>query len=275
MKISVVIVTLNEERNLARCLESVAPVADEIVVVDSLSSDKTTDIAASFGATVILQPFLGYTKQKNFANQHASHDWVLSLDADEALSPGLVREIQFIKNNPKHNAYSLPRLTNYCGRWIKHCGWYPDRKTRLFDKTKGAWVGEVIHEQWQANDGATTGVLNCDLLHYSYYTISDHIKQIEKFTEISAIEAVRMGKRCSLAKLYFGPKWNFFKDYFLRLGILDGIEGYYICKFSAFASEVKYSKIRQYSRLAKKCKSTAFAFPLPNTIAAKLNMKQA
>ncbi|MBS1689005.1 MAG: glycosyltransferase family 2 protein, partial [Bacteroidetes bacterium] len=137
VKISVVIITLNEEKNLSRCLTSVAGIADEVVVVDSFSTDNTAAIAEKYGARVVNQAFLGYGAQKNFANDQAANDWILSLDADEALSPELQQSILSVKAKPEYDAYSLSRLTNYCGKWVKHCGWYPDKKLRLFDKTKG------------------------------------------------------------------------------------------------------------------------------------------
>lgn len=248
MHISVVVITLNEERNLPRCLKSVQNIADEIIIIDSFSEDETGKIARSFGAKVFYNPFEDYVKQKNIAVEKASHDWILSLDADEALSPELEKSILAVKENPQYEAYELSRLTNYCGKWIKHCGWYPDKKTRLFNRNAGAWEGAQIHESWQAyNKESAIGTLKGDLLHYSYYSFSDHVKQIEKFTEIAARTAVAQGKTCSFMKMWLAPKWGFFVDYIVRLGILDGYYGFMVCKYSAWAAFVKYSKIRQYS----------------------------
>jgi glycosyltransferase involved in cell wall biosynthesis len=248
-KLSIVVITFNEEKNLSRCLQSVKNVADEIVVLDSYSTDATITIAESFGAKIFSQSFLGYVPQKNAAIGKAGFDWVLSLDADEALSPKLEQSILAVKNNPLLNAYRLSRFTNYCGKWIKHCGWYPDKKVRFFNKTKGEWKGEDPHDYWALHDpNERVGNLEGDLLHYSYYTLSDHIKQIEKFTEISARLAVAKGKDCSVLKIWLGPKWKFFSDYIIRLGFLDGYPGYLVCKYSAWASFAKYSKIRQYTR---------------------------
>jgi len=250
--VSVVIITLNEERNIARCLESVKGVADEIVVVDSNSADATVALARKYGAKVIQQTFLGYGAQKNFAVQQAAHNWILSLDADEALSPELKQSILTAKSNTQHDAYELARLTNYCGKWIKHCGWYPDKKTRLFDRTKGVWSASQIHEQWQLHDNSkSVGKLQGDLLHYSYYTIADHVSVITKFTEISAREAAAKGKDCSIIKILFAPGWTFFTQYIIRLGILDGYYGYVVCKLSAYAALVKYLKTRQYAKMKK------------------------
>lgn len=249
MKLSAVIITLNEEKNLPRCLQAVKNVADEIVVVDSSSQDRTVAIAKEYGARVIDQPFMGYGRQKNFAVDQAGNDWILSLDADEVLTPELEASILKVKEQQACNAYELARLTNYCGKWVRHCGWYPDKKIRLFNRKAGAWQGDMIHERWEpTNKSEPIGELNGDLLHYSYYTIADHIKQIEKFTELSAREAVEKGKDASLMKILFSPKWKFFTDFIIKLGFLDGYTGFLVCKYSAYANFVKYTKIRQYAR---------------------------
>lgn len=249
-RLSVVIITLNESRNLARCLESVAGIADEVVVLDSYSTDDTVAIAERYGARVVQQKFAGYVAQKNDATALATHDWVLSLDADEAPSDALRTSLlAFKETTPQQDAYSFARLTNYCGKWIRHCGWYPDEKVRLFRKGTGAWVGENLHESWQLHNGRRDyGRLRGDLLHYSFYTISGHIRQIEGFTEIAAKTAAERGKTASVLKVWGAPKWRFFQDYILKLGILDGYSGYLVCKFSAFATGLKYAKIRQYAQ---------------------------
>jgi glycosyltransferase involved in cell wall biosynthesis len=249
MKLSVVIITLNEEKNLPRCLQAVKNVADEIVVVDSSSKDRTVAIAKEYGARVIDQPFMGYGRQKNFAVEQAGNDWILSLDADEVPTPELEASILKVKEQQACNAYELARLTNYCGKWVRHCGWYPDKKIRLFNRKAGAWQGDMIHERWEpTNKNEPIGELSGDLLHYSYYTIADHIKQIEKFTELSAREAVAKGKDAGLLKILFSPKWKFFTDFIIKLGFLDGYTGFLVCKYSAYANFVKYTKIRQYAR---------------------------
>lgn len=252
MQLSVVIITLNEEKNIERCLQSVKNIADEIVVVDSYSTDNTIPIAKSYGARIVLQQFRGYVKQRQLADEHASFNWVFAIDADEEISAELEKSILEIKAQPAFHAYRLPRLNSYCGQWIKHAGWYPDKKIRLFDKTKGNWHGEMVHEQWKLTDtNAPIGELKGDLLHYTYYTISNHIKQIEKFTELSAQVAAAKGKNCSLLKIWIGPKWTFISMYIFRLGFLDGYYGYLLCKLSASATLIKYSKIRQYHKMRK------------------------
>ena len=165
MKISATIITLNEQRNIARAIESLR-CCDEVVVVDSGSSDRTVEIAAKLGARVVESPWRGYAGQKNFAAEQAAHDWILSIDADEALSEALEAEIwQIKKNGPQFDAYTMPRMAQYLGRWILHSGWYPDRKVRLYDRRKARWVGDYVHESVQV-DG-TVGHLQCNLLHYT------------------------------------------------------------------------------------------------------------
>jgi glycosyltransferase involved in cell wall biosynthesis len=251
--ISVVLITLNEERNLARCLQSVKRIANEIIVVDSMSTDNTVAIAESFGARVIQQHFTNYVEQKKIATAYAAHEWVLSIDADEALSPELEDSIQKFKIlSTTFNAYKISRITNYCGQWIKHSGWYPDRITRLFDKTQGAWHGGSVHEHWELSEKSEkTGLLKGELLHYSFNSIADHVKKLDKYTELGARDAVERGKDCSLLKLVVGPRWNFFQAFILQLGILDGYYGYVICKLHEYSSFVKYSKTRQYARMKR------------------------
>jgi glycosyltransferase involved in cell wall biosynthesis len=247
--ITIVIITLNEERNIARCLHSVKDIADEIIIVDSFSTDSTIAIATQFNAKVITRAFTSYADQKNFATQQAANNWILSLDADEALTPGLQQSILQIKKAPQHNVYQMPRLTNYCGKWIKHCGWYPDRQTRLYDRTKGKWEEKKVHEYWRpGNNAEKKGTLKGDLLHYSFTSISEHLKKIEKYTELAALAAAEDGKDASLLKIWFSPKWHFFTEYIIKQGFLDGFYGYIICNLSAYSAFIKYSKIRAYKR---------------------------
>ena len=254
-KLSVAIITLNEEKNLEQCLKSVSRVADEVIIVDSFSTDATLVIAAKYGAKVVQHTFEGFVKQKNIAAEHASYNWVLSVDADEVISPELEQSILSVKANPKHEVYRLARLTNYCGKWIKHSGWYPDKKIRMFDRSKGEWTGDMIHEKWQPNDDNTTiGELKGNLLHYSFYTISGHVKKIEKYSEMSARAAANRGKSCSLLKIMAVPKWNFFVNYILRLGFLDGYYGFIVCSLTSFESRIKYAKTRQYAQWKKEGK---------------------
>lgn len=251
-KLSVVIIAFNEELNIARCITGIHEIADEVVVVDSNSTDATADICATMGARVIQQPFLGYTEQKNFAVSMAHFNLVLSLDADEVPDAELLQSILKVKENPQAEGYSMNRLTNYCGHWVKHSGWYPDRKLRLFFKDKGAWIGGALHEKYELNNQKEPVLLNGDLLHYSYYSINEHIKQVDKFTAISSQELAEKGYCPSLLKLVSAAPVKFFRDYFLKLGFLDGYTGFQIAKISAFATYLKYARARDLYRIKHK-----------------------
>lgn len=248
MRLSVVIITYNEEDNIEQCLKSVLRIADEIIVVDSMSTDRTVEIAKQYNARTYLHPFEGYVKQKIIATGYASHNWIFTLDADEVVTAELEESILKTKTGERLDAYKIGRITNYCGKWIKHSGWYPDHIVRLFDRTKGQWHGGSIHEHWELNTTGNIGLLNGHLLHYSYPTLSHHIRKIDKFTELSARDAVAHGKDCSLFKILIVPKWNFIVTYFFRLGFLDGYYGYLIAKLDSYVSFIKYNKIRQYAR---------------------------
>ncbi len=243
-KISAVIITFNEEKNIKRCLESLLGVADEIIVVDSFSTDQTENICKQYQVKFISQAWLGYSGQKNFGNSLATSDYILSIDADEALSDELKKSLLDLKINPAHDIYSIKRLTNYCGKWIKHCGWYPDKKIRVWKNGKSQWHGE-IHESIQYDTGLTVSELKGDLLHYSYYTIQDHLSQINLFTEIMAKDEVKKGKTVTILQLLLSPLFKFFKSYFIKLGFLDGYYGFIVCVISAQASFYKYLKIRE------------------------------
>jgi glycosyltransferase involved in cell wall biosynthesis len=181
LKLSVVIITRNEEKNIGRCLDSVMDIADDIVVVDSFSTDRTEEICKNKGARFFQHVFEGHIEQKNYAVTLTEYQNVLSLDADEALDDVLKKSIVAVKENLQYDGYEMNRLTNYCGTWIKHCGWYPDTKLRMFDKRKGKWGGTNPHDKFEMYQGSKTGKLKGDILHYSYYTIDDHYKQIEYF----------------------------------------------------------------------------------------------
>jgi glycosyltransferase involved in cell wall biosynthesis len=247
--LSVVIITYNEEQNIERCLKAVHAVADEIVVLDSGSIDRTVAICESFGAKVFEQPFLGYVEQKNRALEFATYPHVLSVDADEVLSEELKQSILKVKSNWSSAGYSFNRLTNYCGSWIRHSGWYPDRKLRLFDRRAGKWCGDKIHERYLLHDGSAPVQIAGDLLHYSYNSIDQHIEQIKKFTTIMSEVQFRKGKRPGVFKLIGNPLWCFINQYFLRRGFLDGFHGLVVCVLSATANFIKYAKTRELFRL--------------------------
>lgn len=241
IKLSVVIITLNEEKNIGRCIDSVLKIADEVLVVDSLSTDKTKEICLAKNVRFVEQKFLGYVEQKNFALNLATHDYVLSLDADEVLSEQLQAEIAAIKKHFLYDGYKFNRLTNYNGCWIRHSGWYPDTKIRLVKKANAHWVGNNPHDSLEVK--GTVGYLSGDMLHYSYESISSHIIQTNKFSSIEAQTLFNKGKRISLFKLITRPPFQFFKDYILRRGFLDGRYGFIICFINALYVLLKYAKM--------------------------------
>ena len=249
VRLSIVIITFNEAKNIGRCLASVKDIADEIIVVDSASTDDTVLIARGYGATIIDQPFLGYGEQKNLATKSASNDWILSLDADEALTPKLRQSILKVKQQQDFDVYEIPRLTNYCGQWIHHSGWYPDHQTRLYNRTRGSWVERKVHEYWSLDKEGKKGLLKGDILHYSFTSVSEHLKKIEKYTELAAREAARNNKNPSIMIMLFSPFWHFVNEYFFRLGFLDGFYGYMICKLSAYSAFSKITKTRMYYKM--------------------------
>ncbi len=250
-ELSVCIITYNEEKNIRRCLESVRDIADEIIVVDSYSEDKTKDICREYDIKFIENRFDGYIEQKNFILKFASYNYVLSIDADEALSKELKNSIANVKKNWISDGYSMNRLTNYCGKWVKHSGWYPDKKIRLFKKNKAKWGGINPHDKLIMKDGSSVSHLNGDLLHYSYYSIDDHLKQIENFTDISSKALFKTGKKSNLLKLYLSPVAKFVRDYLINFGFLDGKTGYTICRLSALANYRKYKKLMKLAKAAK------------------------
>ncbi len=242
MNISATIITFNEQASIARAIESLR-CCDEVVVVDSGSTDRTVEIAAKLGARVVEAPWLGYAKQKNFAASRATYDWILSIDADEALSEALEAEIwQIRKSGPRFDGYSMPRMAQYLGRWILHSGWYPDRKVRLYDRRKARWTGEYVHESVRV-DGPV-GRLECNLLHYTFSSISEHLKSMDGYTTLAAQELVSRGHVVRWTDLALNPCWTFLRSYFLRAGFLDGTEGLTIAFMAAFYNFVKCAKAR-------------------------------
>lgn len=247
--LSVVIITFNEEKNIGRCLDSLAGLADDIVVVDSFSTDRTEEICRSKGARFIQHAFEGHIQQKNWAITQAKFPHILSLDADEALDATLRQAILQVKNDWKKEGYYMNRLTNYCGKWIRHCGWYPDKKLRLWDSRKGHWTGINPHDKYELFAGDNnTAHLPGDILHYSFYTIEQHLKQVEYFTDISSKALFQKGKKASLMHLIINPVIKFLRDYLLKLGFLDGYYGFIVCRISAKATYLKYAKLRALLR---------------------------
>src|SRR5579871_1189518 len=240
MQISATIVTLNEERNIARAIRSLVCV-DEIVVVDSGSADRTREIAAELGASVIEEPWRGYAAQKNLAACRAKHDWILSLDADEELTPELAAEIAALKQSATpRDGYSFPRLAQYLGRWIRHSGWYPDRKLRLYDRRKAKWVGEYVHESVHVE--GSVGELHGNLLHYTCASLSEHMRTLDRYTTLAAQEVAARGTPVPFLRLTTDPCWTFFRTYYIQRGFLDGRQGLIIAVMAGLYTFLKYAK---------------------------------
>lgn len=248
VRLSVVIITFNEERNIARCLDSVRDFADDIVVVDSFSTDKTKEICLEKGARFVEHAFPGHIEQKNWAITQAKFPHILSLDADEAPDEELKAAILRVKSDWKEDGYTMNRLTNYCGKWIHHCGWYPDVKLRLWDSSKGKWGGINPHDKYELNSGATTAHLPGNILHYSYYTVAEHYRQADKFSTIAAQALFKEGKKSSLLHALLKTVAKFIRNYFIKTGFLDGKYGFIISRISAFETWQKYRKLAQIHR---------------------------
>ncbi len=246
--ISVVIITFNEAKNIGRCIDAVAKVADEVVVLDSFSSDETETIAKQKDARFFQQQFEGHIQQKNKAISFAKNEWVLSLDADEVLTEEAIQQIQQLSDWNKYAAFSFNRLNNYCGQWIKHGGWYPDRKIRLFKTSAGQWGGTNPHDKFELNNPSSVKHIDAAILHYSYRTQAEHIAQSQKFSAIAAKALYASGIQSVLLKIFFGPPVKFLRDYVFRLGFLDGTNGFNIAYISAKAVYWKYSALQQLNR---------------------------
>jgi glycosyltransferase involved in cell wall biosynthesis len=251
MKISAVIITFNEEDRLPDALASLQGVADEIVVVDSYSTDRTPDIARQAQATFYQNRFEDYGQQKNFALQKASHDWILNLDADERVSPELKKAIIELKEKkPLKNvaAFAIKRKAFYLERWIRHSGWYPDKKVRLFRKNGSVWQGR-IHERLQVTGDVVP--LSGVILHFTYRDISDHIRRLNRYSTLLAEEIVRQKKKCLGLRLLILPPVTFFRHYIWRLGFLDGFAGMVIAAVSSWGTAMKYFKAIASKRAPK------------------------
>lgn len=244
MTLSVCIICFNEERNIRRCLES-ATWADEIVVVDSMSQDKTVEIAREYTDKVYQKAWHGYVEQKNFAISKARGNWILSVDADEEITATLRKEIltETAKVGAK-DGYRIPRHSFYQGRWINHSGYYPDRQLRLFRRERGNWTGGRVHEKVDIQ--GDIGDLKKDLLHYPYKgVISGQLQTVNSFSSLMAEDMYERGKRYHISLLLLRPAFKFFEVYLLKLGFLDGLAGFIIAITSAYAMFVRYVKLRE------------------------------
>jgi glycosyltransferase involved in cell wall biosynthesis len=246
LPISAVIITYNEERNIRRCIDSLHDLVEEIVIVDSFSSDKTREICIEHPKVRFIEHrFEGHIEQKNYALDQAKNDIVISLDADEALSDELrnaIKEIDFSNPAP---AYKFNRLSNYCGQWIRHGSWYPDVKMRLFNRHLTRWKGTNPHDKAELVDGGKAIHLSGNLLHYTFSTAEEHIRKLDYFSTLAAKAYLEKGRRATFFNLYIRPPFAFFRDYVLRNGFLDGYYGFIIARNTAVYTFQKYHKLRQ------------------------------
>jgi glycosyltransferase involved in cell wall biosynthesis len=242
-KLSVTVITRNESANIAGALESVAW-ADEIIVVDSESTDDTVARAKRFTDHVVVRPWPGYAAQKNFAASLAAHDWILSLDADERVTPALAGDIRAIlAADPPHAGYRIPRVAHHLGRWIRTTDWYPDDQLRLYDRRRAKWTGEYVHESVSV-DGSIDRLPH-ELQHHPYRDVSDHLETIDRYTTLAARDMHERGRRAGLLQIAGHPPFAFLRNYILRGGIRDGVPGLIISTLNAYYVFLKFSKLWQ------------------------------
>jgi len=247
-RLSVVMICYNEEEILEESLVAVKW-ADEIVVVDSFSTDRTCEIARRYTEAVFQHPWQGYGRQKNLALGYASCPWVLSLDADEVVSPALAREIQsLLARGPGYAGYMMPRMTYYLGRFLRHA-WYPDHKLRLFQKDSVRWGEEDVHESLHLN--GDSAILNHPLFHHSFRTLGDHIQTIQSYTTLGANMMIKKGRTFSLPHMLVSPLAMFVKQYVVKRGFLDGVPGLIACVLSGVHEFVKYAKLYELDRIQR------------------------
>jgi glycosyltransferase involved in cell wall biosynthesis len=243
-QISAVVITYNEEDKIEACLESLADLCEDIVVLDSFSTDSTVELSRRFTERVVQEAWRGYARQKQLATDFAEHEWVLSLDADEKLSSRLRQELMDWKAKPDDencNSYRIPRLTFFMGRWIRHTTWYPDWQVRLFRRSKAQWQGGNIHEGVIAEGGQ--GKFSGHLLHYTYSSISEYLVQLENFSSLAAIDYHSQGKKVGVLRLVFAPPGVFLKNWFARAGFRDGIPGFVVAVLASVSTFFKYLKL--------------------------------
>lgn len=240
--ITVIVITHNEELNISDCLESVKW-ANEIIVVDSNSSDKTCEIAKKYITKVFTKEWKGYSEAKNFAIEQATNDWILSLDADERVTPELSEEINLILKNPgsKYNAYEVGRRAYFLGKWIRHCGWYPGYVVRLFKRQEGKYNESRVHEKLEVK--GNIGRLKNDLIHLTDRDLFQYFSKYNNYTSLAARDLYDKKQQFKITDIVLRPVFAFVKMYFLRLGFLDGIHGFVLCFLSASYVFTKYAKL--------------------------------
>ena len=242
-KLSVTIITKNEAADIAAALDSVSW-ADERIVVDSCSTDDTAAIAAAHGARVVSREWPGYVAQKNFAAAQASHDWILSLDADERVTPALAAEIRStLERDPQERGFRIPRVTFHLGRWIRTTDWYPDDQLRLYDRRAAEWTGRYVHEGVTVN--GRIGRLRNELQHYAYRDVAEHMETIDHYTTLAARQMFEQGRRATAFDLALQPAFAFFRNFILKRGFLDGHVGLTISRMNSRYVALKFEKLRQ------------------------------
>ncbi len=241
LPISAVIITRDEESNISRCLSSLR-FCDELIVIDSGSTDKTVEVARTFTPIVRQRDWTGYSDQKTFANSLAKNDWILSVDADEEVSSELETELSLLVNKGlQDTAYSIPRRTYHFGKWIRFGGWYPNRLVRFFDRTKGNWEEKDVHEFWHAR--GSVGIIRQPLNHYSFKSLSDQVIRNDNYSTLGATHLLKAGGRSSLLKLVTKPASKFIETYLVKLGFLDGYPGFLISVSAAYSVFLKWAKL--------------------------------
>lgn len=252
MKLSVLIITYNEEKHIGRCLESVVPIADEIIVVDSYSTDKTAEICEQFDLKFVLRAYPGQIEQKNYALSLASHDYILAIDGDEALSGDLMQCIaaEKLKGFPEAG-YSFNRLSFYCGKWIRHGDWYPDWKLRLWNKHKAQWGGTNPHDKVSLHSPLKPKKLKGNLLHYTFETKKEHLEQVQKYALTGAQSYFERRVKFPLPRMVLSPLVYFFKNFLLKGGFLDGAPGLQITLLSMKEKYLKYHTLYTIQRQHK------------------------
>ncbi len=240
MPVTATVITFNEAANIQAALESLSW-ADEIIVVDSESTDNTASIARRFTDRVFIRPWPGYIEQKNFAATQAAHDWIFSLDADERVSPALAAEIkELLQKGPGNAGYRVPRVTFHLGRWIRSTDWYPDYQLRFYDRRRGRWAGRYVHESVKA-DGAVSD-LRGELLHYAYRDLAHHLQTMDRYTTLAAQHMIEEGRRAGWLDLAMHPPAAFLRNYILRGGVRDGVPGLIVSAMNARYVGLKFAK---------------------------------
>ena len=248
VKIAAAIITLNEERNIERCLKSLSNCVDEIVVLDSYSKDRTAEICARYNVNFIQKEWMGYAQSKNLLNTHVKSDYIFSIDAYEALDQTMINDLLRLKKEGIDGIYEVNRKTNYCGKWIRHCGWYPEYKMRLFPKQSVSWEGDFVHETLAYPKKMVVKRLKGHLEHFSYYTESEHRKKAFQYADLSVQKYIKEKKVTYFLQSEFSAIAKFLSIFIFKRGFLDGRSGYVIAKISASANHYKYRKLKSLNK---------------------------